>query len=69
MGQIQYSFIGNRFIVRVHTMSYFYYELFLQSFSRSAAKLWNNIPMEIKNAMSLISVKKAIKVYCKTLPV
>ena len=40
-----------------------------ECFSRSAAKLWNNIPLEIKNSTSLVSAKKAIKIYCKSLPV
>ena len=39
-----------------------------ESFSRSAAKLWNNLPIEIKNNKSLFTAKKAIKNYCKTLP-
>ena len=40
-----------------------------ESFSRSAAKLWNSLPLEIKNSKSLNIAKKAIKKYCKLLPV
>ena len=40
-----------------------------ESFSRSAAKLWNSLPQEIKNLKSLTLAKKAIKVHCKSLPV
>ena len=39
-----------------------------ESFSRSAAKLWNSLPTEIKNTKTLFSAKKAIKAYCKLLP-
>ena len=40
-----------------------------ECFSRNAAKLWNIAPTEIKTATSVIIAKKAIKSYCKTLPI
>ena len=40
-----------------------------KSFSRNAAKFWNNAPLYIKNAKSIYSVKKEIKKFCKTLPI
>ena len=39
-----------------------------ESFSRSAAKLWNLAPSCIKNALNLIGAKKEISKYCKSLP-
>ena len=39
------------------------------SFTRSTAKLWNQAPLNIKDATSLAQAKKAIKVYCQTLPI
>ena len=38
------------------------------SFSRDAAKLWNNAPEVIKSAQSLNIAKKEIKSYCSLLP-
>ena len=40
-----------------------------ESFSRNAAKIWNGAPNDIKNVKSLNLAKKAIKSYCKTLPI
>ena len=40
-----------------------------ESFSRNAAKLWNNAPQCIKTAKSLTSAKKEIRKYCGTLPI
>ena len=37
------------------------------SFSRDTAKLWNNAPVAITNAISLYSAKREIKSFCKTL--
>jgi hypothetical protein len=39
------------------------------SFTRSAAKLWNQAPASIKEANSLTLAKKHIKVYCENLPI
>ena len=39
------------------------------SFIGDGAKLWNNAPETIRNAKSIDSAKKAIKTYCKTLPI
>ena len=39
------------------------------SFTYDAAKLWNQAPQTIKDSKSLISAKKAIKNYCKSLPI
>ena len=39
------------------------------SFTRSTAKIWNQAPLEIKNAKSIGIVKKLIKDYCTTLPI
>jgi hypothetical protein len=40
-----------------------------ECFSRNTAKLWNCAPLNIKNAKNLNITKKAIKTYCKSLPV
>ena len=40
-----------------------------ESFSKNAAKIWNNLPSEIKSIKYLYSVKMAIKMHCKTLPI
>ena len=40
-----------------------------ECFSRNTAKLWNCAPLNIKNAQNLNIVKKAIKIYCKSLPI
>ena len=39
-----------------------------ESFSRNAAKIWNNAPLAIKNATTLTAAKKEIKRHCLTLP-
>ena len=39
------------------------------SFTRSAAKIWNQAPQTIKDCITLSLAKKAIKSYCQTLPV
>ena len=39
-----------------------------ESFSRNAAKIWNNAPLAIKNATTLTAAKKEIKLHCLTLP-
>ena len=40
-----------------------------ECFSRNAAKLWNIAPADIKNAKTINIAKKAIKIYCKSLPI
>ena len=40
-----------------------------RSFCISAAKIWNNIPKEIKCAKTLDSAKRLTKIYCKTMPI
>ena len=40
-----------------------------ESFTRSAAKLWNQAPTSIKDANSLTLAKKQIKMYCEKLPI
>ena len=40
-----------------------------ESFSRNTAKIWNAAPKEIKTAKTIFIAKKAIKSYCKTLPI
>ena len=40
-----------------------------ESFTRNTAKIWNQAPKAIKDALTLNSVKKLAKVYCKTLPI
>ena len=40
-----------------------------ESFSRNAAKIWNNAPENIKNALNLKSAKKQIAKHCKSLPI
>ena len=37
-----------------------------ESVSIDAAKLWNNAPAEIKNALTLKGAKREIKKFCKT---
>ena len=38
-----------------------------KSFSIDSAKLWNNAPAEITNALTLHGAKREIKKYCKNL--
>ena len=40
-----------------------------ESFTRNSAKIWNQAPRAIKEAMTLYQAKKCVKDYCKTLPV
>ena len=40
-----------------------------ECFSRNAAKLWNNAPINIKSAKRLSAAKIEIKKYCRTLPI
>ena len=40
-----------------------------ESFSRNTAKIWNQAPMTIKDAMTLSLAKKRVKEYCKSLPI
>ena len=40
-----------------------------ESFSRNAAKLWDNAPQSIKVAINIKSAKKEILKHCKTLPI
>ena len=40
-----------------------------ESFSRNTAKIWNQAPKSIKEALSLNITNKSIKEYCKNLPV
>ena len=39
------------------------------SFCTSAAKIWSHAPQKIKDAKTLLIAEKAIKNYCKTLPI
>ena len=39
------------------------------SFTRSAAKLWNQAPLDLRNANNLNMAKKLIRKYCETLPI
>ena len=39
-----------------------------ESFIRDAAKLWNNAPLNVKNAKTLYAAKKETLIYCQTLP-
>ena len=39
------------------------------SFHIDAARVWNNAPPEIKNAITLADAKKNIKIYSKSLPI
>ena len=39
------------------------------SFTRSAAKIWNQAPIAVKDAKTVIMAKKQIKAYCATLPI
>ena len=36
---------------------------------RSAGKLWNNTPKEIKETTTLVTAKRLTKAYCKTMPI
>ena len=40
-----------------------------ESFTRSTAKIWNQAPSAIKNAVTMAQAKKLIKEHCKSLPV
>ena len=40
-----------------------------ESFSRNAAKVWNQAPVTVKNATTLGLAKSAIKLHCLTLPI
>ena len=40
-----------------------------ESFSRNTAKIWNQAPITVKETRTLNQAKKAVKLYCKTLPV
>ena len=40
-----------------------------QCFVRDAARVWNQAPMEIKKAATLMTAKKEIRKYCKTIPI
>ena len=40
-----------------------------ESFTRSAAIIWNQAPGSIKDAKTLNAAKKAIQQYCQTLPI
>ena len=40
-----------------------------ESFIRDAAKLWNNVPIPVKNAKSLYLAKKEIIKFCKTIAI
>ena len=39
------------------------------TFMNDAARLWNKAPENIRNAKTMLAAKKAIKTFCKTLPV
>ena len=39
------------------------------SFNIDAARIWNNAPEDVHNATTLSSAKRAIKNFCKTLPI
>ena len=40
-----------------------------RSFYISAAKIWNNLPKDIKCAKTLNCAKRLTKIYCKTMPI
>ena len=40
-----------------------------KTFVGDATRLWNKVPIEIKNSESLYTAKKLIKTYVKTLPI
>ena len=40
-----------------------------ESFSKNAAKLWNNAPITVKNAKTLRLAKNEIKKHCQMLPI
>ena len=40
-----------------------------ESFSRNAAKIWNMAPTELKIISTKSAAKKAIKEFCKSLPI
>ena len=40
-----------------------------ESISIDCAKLWNNAPLEIKNAPTLTGAKREIKKFCKLLQI
>ena len=44
-------------------------EIGQNSFCISAAKIWNTVPKEIKEAKTLLSAKKLIKNHCKRFPI
>ena len=44
-------------------------KLQMDSFVGDATRLWNRAPRGIKNAKTMISAKKEIKLYCKSLPI
>ena len=39
------------------------------SFNIDAARAWNNAPSKVKGALTLTEAKKAIKTFCKSLPI
>ena len=39
------------------------------SFCITTGKIWNNSPNEIKNAKNIITAKRLIKAYCKSMPI
>ena len=39
------------------------------SFNIDAARTWNNAPKEVQNAITLSSARKAIRTFCKSLPI
>ena len=39
------------------------------SFNIDAARLWNVVPLEVRISITVIEAKRAIKTFCKTLPV
>ena len=39
------------------------------SFNIDAAKVWNRAPKEVQNATTLYGAKRAIKIFCKSLPI
>ena len=39
------------------------------SFNVDAARVWNNAPTDVHTATKLSGAKKAIKIFCKNLPI
>ena len=44
-------------------------QIYTSSFNIDAAKLWNVVPVDVRNSPNVIMAKRAIKKFCITLPV